>query len=59
MQGPPPAPAPAVDHDRFFKELITTFFVEFLMLFFPKLAESLDRDSIEFLSYERVEEVAR
>ena len=52
MQGPPPAPAPAVDHDRFFKELITTFFVEFLLLFFPKLAESLDPDSFEFLSQE-------
>ena len=52
MKGPPPAPAPAVDHDRFFKERITTFFVEFLMLFFPKLAEPLDRDSIEFLSQE-------
>ncbi len=52
MSGPPPAPAPAVDHDRFFKELITTFLLEFLLLFFPKLAESLDPDSIEFLSQE-------
>ncbi|MBI3208140.1 MAG: Rpn family recombination-promoting nuclease/putative transposase, partial [Candidatus Solibacter usitatus] len=42
----------AIDHDRFFKELITTFFVEFLELFFPKLAASLDRGSIEFLSQE-------
>ena len=42
----------AIDHDRLFKELQTTFFVEFLELFFPKLAESLDRDSIEFLSQE-------
>ena len=42
----------AIDHDRLFKELITTFFVEFLELFFPKLAAMLDRDSIEFLSQE-------
>ena len=27
----------AIDHDRLFKELLTTFFVEFLELFFPKL----------------------
>ena len=26
----------AIDHDRLFKELLTTFFVEFLELFFPK-----------------------
>ena len=42
----------AIDHDRLFKELLTTFFVEFLELFFPKLAESLKRDSIEFLTQE-------
>ena len=42
----------AIDHDRLFKELLTTFFVEFLELFFPKLAESLERDSIEFLTQE-------
>ena len=42
----------AIDHDRLFKELLTTFFVEFLELFFPKLAETLERDSIEFLSQE-------
>ena len=42
----------AIDHDRLFKELLTTFFVEFLELFFPKLAASLERDSLEFLSQE-------
>jgi hypothetical protein len=42
----------AIDHDRLFKELLTTFFVEFLELFFPVLAETLERDSIEFLSQE-------
>jgi hypothetical protein len=53
MDGAQPAgPVLAIDHDRLFKELLTTFFVEFLELFFPKLAESLERDSIEFLSQE-------
>ena len=41
-----------VDHDRLFKELLTTFFVEFLELFLPDLATELDRDSITFLSQE-------
>jgi len=26
-----------IDHDRLFKELISTFFVEFIELFFPQL----------------------
>ena len=39
-------------HDRLFKELLTTFFVEFIELFFPELAAYLDRDSIEFLDKE-------
>jgi hypothetical protein len=41
-----------IDHDRLFKELLTTFFVEFIELFFPKLAAVLDRDSITFLDKE-------
>jgi hypothetical protein len=41
-----------MDHDRLFKELLTTFFVEFIELFFPELAAYLDRDSIEFLDKE-------
>jgi len=45
-------PVPALDHDRMFKELLTTFFVEFLDLFFPKLAAPLDKGSLEFLSQE-------
>jgi hypothetical protein len=48
----PPGSEPAQDHDRFFKELLTTFFVEFVDLFFPKIAEALDRSSVEFLSEE-------
>ena len=43
---------PLMDHDRLFKELLTTFFVEFIDLFFPELAAYLDRDSIEFLDKE-------
>ena len=41
-----------MDHDRLFKELLTTFFVEFIELFFPELTAYLDRDSIEFLDKE-------
>ncbi|MCC5619204.1 Rpn family recombination-promoting nuclease/putative transposase [Nostoc sp. CHAB 5836] len=38
-----------IDHDRLFKELISTFFVEFLDLFLPQVAQEIDRDSIHFL----------
>jgi hypothetical protein len=38
-----------IDHDRLFKELITTFFIEFLDLFLPEVAIDIDRNSIEFL----------
>ena len=41
-----------VDHDRLFKELLTTFFVEFLELFLPELAAELDRESVVFLDKE-------
>ena len=41
-----------MDHDRLFKELLTTFFVEFIELFFPEMLEYLDRDSLEFLDKE-------
>jgi hypothetical protein len=41
-----------MDHDRLFKELLTTFFVEFLELFFPEFIQHLDRESIEFLDKE-------
>ena len=41
-----------MDHDRLFKELLTMWFVEFIELFFPKLAAELDRGSIEFLDKE-------
>ena len=35
-----------IDHDRLFKELLSTFFVEFLELFFPDVSEYLERDSL-------------
>lgn len=41
-----------IDHDRLFKELLSTFFVEFLDLFLPQVANQLDRDSIQFLPQE-------
>jgi hypothetical protein len=30
-----------IDHDRLFKELISTFFVEFLDLFLPQIAKDI------------------
>jgi hypothetical protein len=41
-----------MDHDQLFKDLLTTFFAEFLELFFPRIAAELDRHSIEFLDKE-------
>ena len=41
-----------MDHDRLFKELFTTFFVEFVDLFFPELAAYMDAGSITFLDKE-------
>ncbi|MBX3168314.1 MAG: flagellar assembly protein H [Candidatus Eremiobacteraeota bacterium] len=32
-----------MDHDRLFKELLSTFFIEFLELFFPSVAALIDR----------------
>lgn len=41
-----------IDHDRLFKELISTFFIEFIDLFLPQVASDIDRDSIRFLPLE-------
>jgi predicted transposase YdaD len=41
-----------IDHDRLFKELLRTFFVEFIELFFPEVHAELDPTSIEFLEQE-------
>ncbi len=40
------------DHDRLFKELLTTFFSEFIELFLPSLFDCLDPASIVFLDKE-------
>ncbi|MGJ7035953.1 Rpn family recombination-promoting nuclease/putative transposase [Anoxybacillus eryuanensis] len=42
----------SIDHDRLFKELITTFFEEFLLLFFPQVHEHIDFQHVSFLSEE-------
>jgi predicted transposase/invertase (TIGR01784 family) len=41
-----------IDHDRLFKELLSTFFVEFIELFFPEVHAELDPASVEFLDKE-------
>ena len=43
---------PRINHDKLFKELLTTFFVEFLELFFPRVLDYLDTDSIQFIDKE-------
>lgn len=46
-----------VDHDRLFKELISTFFIEFIELFLPDVLKDIDRDSIQFLPQEVLTDV--
>lgn len=46
-----------IDHDRLFKELLGTFFAEFVDLFFPDLANLLERDSLVFLEKELFSDV--
>jgi hypothetical protein len=41
-----------IDHDRLFKELLSTFFVEFLQLFLPEVITYLEPASITFLDKE-------
>ncbi|MGK7905563.1 MAG: Rpn family recombination-promoting nuclease/putative transposase [Hormoscilla sp.] len=41
-----------IKHDRLFKELLKTFFVEFLELFFPSLLAEIDTSYLEFLEQE-------
>lgn len=41
-----------ISHDRLFKELISSFFIEFIELFLPEVAEYIDRESIVFLDKE-------
>ena len=42
----------AIDHDRLFKELLRTFFTEFMELFFPDVYEAIDFEHVNFLSEE-------
>ncbi|MBB5172431.1 Rpn family recombination-promoting nuclease/putative transposase [Texcoconibacillus texcoconensis] len=42
----------AVDHDRLFKELLTTYFEEFMLLFFPNAYEEIDFQKCRFLPEE-------
>jgi hypothetical protein len=41
-----------IDHDRLFKELLSTFFIEFLELFIPEVASTIAPNSIAFLQQE-------
>jgi predicted transposase/invertase (TIGR01784 family) len=41
-----------IDHDQLFKELLSTFFVEFLELFLPQVAAAIEPDSVTFLPQE-------
>jgi predicted transposase/invertase (TIGR01784 family) len=52
MVTPPSQSAETIDHDQNFKELISTFFLEFLELFLPDIARNIDPDSIKFLPQE-------
>jgi Putative transposase, YhgA-like len=42
----------SIDHDRLFKELISTFFLAFLELFLPDMRATIDPNSIRFLQQE-------
>ncbi len=43
---------PRINHDRLFKELLSTFFVEFMELFFPEVVGYLEAESLEFIDKE-------
>jgi hypothetical protein len=47
-----------MDHDRLFKELLTTFFAEFVELFLPDAAAYMERGRLEFLDKEVFTDVA-
>ncbi|WP_413174191.1 Rpn family recombination-promoting nuclease/putative transposase [Anabaena azotica] len=42
----------SIDHDRLFKELISTFFIEFIDLFFPEVINYIDPASVTLLDKE-------
>lgn len=41
-----------MDDNRLFKELLTTFFAEFMELFFPDAAEAIDLKQVNFIQQE-------
>lgn len=47
-----------MDHDRLFKELLTTFFVEFVDLLLPDVSQYMEREGLEFLDKEVFTDVA-
>ncbi len=47
-----------IDHDRSFKELLTTFFAEFLELFLPEVLQYLDVESVTWLDKELFTDIA-
>ena len=49
----------SIDHDRLFKELLGTFFSEFIELFFPQVYEAIDLEHIKFLQQEMFTDVTR
>jgi hypothetical protein len=48
-----------IDHDRLFKELLETFFVEFVELFFSEAYKAMDMEHIKFLQQELFTDVTR
>ncbi|WP_406678059.1 Rpn family recombination-promoting nuclease/putative transposase [Moorella sp. ACPs] len=46
-----------VDHDRLFKELLTTFFREFIELFFPEAHALIDYSDTRFLTQEIITDI--
>jgi Domain of unknown function (DUF4351) len=47
----------SIDHDQLFKQLLTTFFLEFLELFMPEFFASIDPNSLEILPQEYFTEI--
>jgi hypothetical protein len=47
-----------MEHDHLFKELLATFFIEFLDLFLPEVSAYVERDRLEFLDKEVFTDVA-
>lgn len=48
-----------INHDQLFKQLLTTFFIEFLELFFPDILLYLEPDSLEFIDKELFTNITR